>query len=91
MKKKYTKPYIVLESFQLDAAIASSCSSSGKMPIHYGVNTCTPFEELPGLAIMGLACAELGSDVVNNPDGYDGFCYHGPLPETDVSTIFMNS
>ena len=49
MKKTYSKPYIAVESFQLDAAIASSCSSTGKMPLHFGQNSCTSFEEAPGL------------------------------------------
>ena len=30
MKKTYTKPYLAVESFQLDAAIATSCSEQNK-------------------------------------------------------------
>ena len=35
MKKNYTKPYIVVETFQLDAAIADSCSSEGKQALNF--------------------------------------------------------
>lgn len=92
MKKIYKKPYIVVESFQLDAAIASSCSHSNRLPIHYGENTCTPFEEAPGLLYLGLACATNGGyDLVSDLDGSDGFCYHGPIPELDLSQMFLKS
>ena len=40
MKREYRKPYLAMESFQLNAAIAASCSSDNKQPIHYGENTC---------------------------------------------------
>ena len=90
MKKNYSKPYLAVESFQLDAAIASSCSENGKVSLGHGMDTCTTFEEAPGLGYFGLACANGGGhDVINNPgsDGNDGFCYHGPI----YQDMFMNS
>ena len=90
MKKTYTKPYIAVESFQLDAAIASSCSSSGKMPLNYNQNDCTSFEEAPGLGYFGPACANGGYDVITPGLGDDGnstVCYHGPI----YADMFMNS
>ena len=90
MKKTYSKPYIAVESFQLDAAIASSCSGTGKMPLHFGQNSCTSFEEAPGLGYFGSACAANGGYDVINPDTDDNngnFCYHGPM----FSDMFMNS
>ena len=45
MKKNYVKPTLVIESFQLDAAIAASCSSQDFIPINYGENSCG-FDEI---------------------------------------------
>lgn len=95
MKKTYTKPYIAVESFQLDAAIASSCSDSNKGSLGYTLNTCTLTDDkgtyLPTLSLFGIACAQAGGvDIVNaGSDGNDGYCYHGPT--IDVTTLFMNS
>ena len=71
MKKEYSKPYMMVESFQLNAAIAASCSSEGKNPINFYQSNCTLEEELPGLGYFGAAC----EGDVTNPD----FCYHGPI------------
>lgn len=92
MKKTYTKPYIAVESFQLDAAIAASCSPT-KGSLGYSVNTCTLSDEkgiyLPNLPYLGFACANEGNaDIVNGGDGNDSPCYHGPI---DVNVMFMNS
>ena len=92
MKKEYSKPYLLVESFQLDAAIAASCSASGAEAINYSLNTCTAMEEAPGLGYFGQACAANGGDDVATlvgSDGNDGFCYHGPI--ADLATMFMNS
>ena len=88
MKKNYSKPYLAVESFQLDAAIASSCSANGKFPLGHGMDTCTSFEEAPGLGYFGLACDKGGNDVVNpGSDNNDTICYHGPI----YQDMFMNS
>lgn len=95
MKKTYTKPYIAVESFQLDAAIASSCSASGKGSLGYTVDNCTLTDDkgtyAPALSLFGIACEAAGNiDIVNaGSDGNDGYCYHGPT--IDVTTLFMNS
>lgn len=78
MKKAYTKPLIAMESFQLNAAIAASCSSEGGIAINYGENTCTLEAEMPGLGFFGIACE---INVVSpGSDDNDGFCYHGAMP-----------
>ena len=97
MKKTYTKPYIAMESFQLDAAIAASCTSDDKQSLGYAVNTCTLSDnkgiQLPTAHVLGLACAAVGEvDIVNGGVGSDlndTYCYHGPT--IDVATLFMNS
>lgn len=80
MKRNYSKPYLVMESFQLNAAVAASCSSEEKQPIHYGENTCIVGDD-PGeqaVEYLGNAC-EL--DIVGNVggDSNDTICYHGPI------------
>lgn len=85
MKKDYKKPYLLVESFQLDAAIAASCSP-GKIPLNYGLDSCTPLEEIPGLSYIGNLCIH---DVKVEGDGNDWICYHGP--EREATAMFMNS
>lgn len=90
MKKTYTKPYIVVESFQLDAAIAASCSSEGKLALNHGMDICTSIEEAPGLAFFGLPCEAGGGHNVIDPsdgDSNNTICYHGPI----YADLFMNS
>lgn len=89
MKKTYTKPYIAAESFQLNAAIASSCSSEGKQPLGFYEQSCNLAEEIPTLGYFGVACVHN----VTKPgaDDNDGICYHGPTPDTDFALMFMNS
>ncbi len=89
MKRKYSKPYLFVESFQLNAAIATSCSSQGKQPIHFGENTCIVGDDSDEQAIeyLGNACA---MDIINNVSGDDNdeFCYHGPI---DPYEVFIKS
>ena len=40
MKKKYEKPVLIIEPFQLDATVAASCSSEGHIPLNYNENIC---------------------------------------------------
>lgn len=73
MKKKYEKPVLMIESFQLDATVAASCSSQDGIPIHYGESNCV----FDGGAYFNYNnCDEdvTGSD----DDGHDTICYHGP-------------
>ena len=85
MKKDYKKPYLLVESFQLDAAIAASCSSETKIPLHYGLDSCTLEEEMFGFGYFGNQCRH---DVKVEGDGNDTICYHGPIP---AAAMFMNS
>ncbi len=85
MKKTYVKPYVAVESFQLDAAIAAACSTENKIALHFGMNTCTAEEEAPGLNYFGNLCVH---NVQVEGDGNDLICYHGPTP---ANTVAMNS
>ena len=95
MKKIYTKPYIAVESFQLDAAIAASCTPT-KGSLGYTVNDCTLSDgkgvQMPNAHIIGPACTSDGVsiDIISaGSDANDYYCYHGPT--IDVNTLFMNS
>lgn len=89
MKKSYVKPYIVAETFQLDAAIAAACSKDGKMSLGYNIDGCTLEDDrgtkAPGLGYFGDLC---DFDIKVEGDGNDEICYHGPTP---ANTMFMNS
>lgn len=82
MKKSYNKPYLAVEFFQLDAAIAAACSTNNLLAIHHGLDTCTAVEEAPGLNYFGDMCMH---DVKVEGDGNDEICYHGPTPYTTVA------
>ncbi len=73
MKTEYQKPYLAVESFQLNAAIAGACRDSGAVPLNHGLNDCSPAEEAPGIQLFGAACE---IDIVND-DNPDGTCYQG--------------
>ena len=83
MKKKYEKPVLIIESFQLDATIAASCSSQGYIPINYGETTCS----LGNGQFFSSNNCQLdlaGPDA----DGNDTICYHGP---SLAGVTFVNS
>ena len=90
MKKTYTKPHLAVESFQLDAAVATSCSAQGKAVLSQDVNGCS-FESIDRrITQFGGKCI---TDVVNvnNPKYglYNYLCYHGPVVE--YTSIFITS
>ena len=41
MKRAYSKPSLAVESFQLDAALAASCTAMDKVPLQHHVSNCT--------------------------------------------------
>ena len=83
MKKKYIKPMFVIESFQLDATIAASCSSQGYIPINYSENSCG----YDGFEFFNWDHCE--TDLTGpDGDGNDTICYHGPML---ANATFINS
>ena len=86
MKKTYKKPYIAVESFQLDAAIAASCSSEGKAALNYVIATCKDYADYAVLGYFGISCTH---NVMDEGDANDLICYHGPMAKADEA--FMNS
>ena len=86
MKKTYTKPYLAVESFQLNAAVASSCSSQNRIAINADVDTCNFRNINPGITQFGLACT---TNVMLTYGKYNTFCYHGP--QIDLMSIAIQS
>lgn len=74
MKKQYNKPYIGLESFQLNAAIADACSTMGNTPINHEEDVCS----FAGGQFFSLINCQMDLTGPAN-DGNDAICYHGPL------------
>ena len=66
MKREYKKPMIAVESFQLDAAIAASCSAEGKEPLGVTAEVC-----VHDSSMFTTACEYWNID--NNDE--DGMCY----------------
>lgn len=89
MKKTYTKPYLAVESFQLDAAIATSCSSQGKAVLTQAVESCT-FESIdPRITQFGGPCTTNVIETAHGYGRYNTLCYHGPV--VTYSNVFTAS
>lgn len=81
MKKKYEKPDLLVESFQLDAAIAGSCSGEGYIAIGHWENTCGDMP-LSGSDFQFYIFNDMNCEVDvcgTAGDGNDTICYHGPM------------
>lgn len=90
MKKTYEKPILAVESFQLDAALAASCTGTGTSDsnckyatINYTEDTCTynngQFFNLDNCQVDLTGPANDGNDTV---------CYHGPMLSGNVTFIY---
>lgn len=85
MKKPYTKPMIMFESFALSASIATvGCEKSPETPAMK--DTCGIPGSFPGMIFFNYG---VGSDCTDQGTGSeqdnDGFCYHNP---TDSMNYF---
>lgn len=74
MKKEYTKPLIVFDSFTLSTNIAANCDR------HVSTMTqgiCGVAGSFPGLYLF---VSGVGGCSIRDPDGItdDGYCYHVP-------------
>ena len=90
MKRTYEKPMLTVDSFQLDAAIAASCSSEGKIPLGYAGVSCLQ-ANLPdiGLIFSNDCSLNVTAQEFNyGGDGNDTYCYHGPF---NPNGLFMRS
>lgn len=90
MRMEYQKPYLAVESFQLNAAIAGACSAPGMMALGHSPNTCTLQDEKGDkygtLTFFGAACDTAGGiDIVNNDTPDKDYCYQA------LNGVFQNS
>ena len=81
-KKKYAKPYLIIEAFQLDTAVAS-CSGDGGVAINYSFDQCDLEDEMPGLTLFGPACE---NNILDQQEGNTS-CYNAPYS----GMTFLNS
>ena len=77
MKKKYVKPYLGMESFQLNAAVAAVCSDDDRVPINHRAETCS-FPEGRDQYGQFFSLVNCQMDLTGGEDGNNTLCYHGP-------------
>lgn len=83
MKKVYSKPEIIFESFTLSTNIAGDCNKIVGNPSEgsCGVPGDAPFSNLFTADITGADGCHIPLD---KNDVYDGFCYHNPTDDNDL-------
>ena len=69
MKKRYEKPIVVMQSFQLDADVAGACSERGANLVNSTEDNCALDDGLFASTACILNVKETG-------DGNNGICYH---------------
>lgn len=79
MKKVYSKPYIVFDSFTLSTSIAGGCERKTNLQ---GPDACGV--KWGHSIIFTNALYGCKSVVADNSDKYDGLCYHNPYESNNV-------
>lgn len=80
MKKNYRKPVLVKETFQLDAAVAGTCSGKGATTVNYSEDKC--------YLENGLFASEYCYiNVLEQGDSNDGICYQSMV---DINSFFAS-
>lgn len=77
MKRKYVKPFLAVESFQLDAAVAGACADAGRTPLNFQIEVC----QLAN-GYFSDNCEDSGLDVYNEKD----ICYHAYAHEMYITS-----
>lgn len=92
MKREYSKPFLAVESFQLDAMVAASCSSDGKNVIGKTKEEILQYRDPVTLFFAdnkgGGSCEydAAGEEIDGDESDY---CYQGP--SYAISDFYMNS
>lgn len=76
MKKKYSKPIAVIESFQLDTGIAA-CSDGGDNAVVINKNQLDCEFDAGGMIFFTKGNDDCNYDAVSPGDFDDKECYHG--------------
>lgn len=78
MKKIYSKPEIMFESFAMSTSIAAGCE---KKVNTYAADQCgIPWEGSPNIFLADIA----GCKVQYGADGEGGICYHNPSDDNNL-------
>ena len=78
MKKVYSKPQIMFESFTLSTNIAAGCEFKTNTP---SARQCGYGEDIFGVSIFVDGITDCKAKY---PDGYNGLCYHVPTETTNL-------
>lgn len=86
MKREYSKPDILFESFSLSTSIAGTCAKDTNTQTQ---NVCSVY--LPGVGNAFLenifGCKTENGGIPVQTDGVGGVCYHVPTP---LNNLFMS-
>lgn len=93
MKKKYSRPMLAFESFQLDAALAKNC----EMILQYSTYNCSM--DLSGMQYSGgggefFNYTNCQTDLIGDGPNNESTCYQAPVPSDGpdgVWAIFLQS
>lgn len=83
MKKKYEKPAIVFDSFELSQSIAGGCM--GIMQNFSQETQCPVLIDYPGWGQMTIFARETGCSLTSDRDR-NSICYDVPMDNTRVFT-----
>lgn len=81
-RKKYEKPYLIIEAFQLDTAVAS-CSGDGGIAVNQSFEQCDLEDEMAGFSWFGPSCE---NNILDVQEGNTS-CYNAPVS----GMTFLNS
>ncbi len=83
MKKVYTAPQILFESFTMSTNIAAGCEAIVGNP---SKNTCAYSYEDEFAGPVSIFTSQVSGCLVTEvqEDGYNGFCYHVPNEEFNL-------
>lgn len=81
MKKIYSKPQIVFDSFELSQSIAAGCEYKS----NHAYGSCALDVDEPGWNTTTLFVSGVGDCSTKTQDGvYNGICYHVPTDDKNV-------
>lgn len=83
MKKVYTAPQILFESFTMSTNIAAGCEAIVDNPTK-GICAYTYDDEFAGTVSIFTTQVSGCSVTEVKEDGYNGFCYHVPFEEYNL-------
>lgn len=80
MKKAYSKPQIIFDSFELSQSIASGCEGIALQ----AENECAVRVELEGIGNIDIFNTTPSPCTTSGPGDHDLVCYHVPSDDNNV-------